>query len=154
MQWKLLGVVYFWAAWKSFLRSFFDAYLLWSVIRFFFFGRLSRFSWKSLWQSRNSCVFTLQVKVLSDLATEFYLVAFIFENFRGMLGYSVSIVPLDSASSHLIICLSYRRVSSSFFSDSFLYCSVNAELNLFIWDLVWSANPVLIVDQQFSYLYY
>lgn len=81
-------------------------------------------------------MFTLQVKVLSDLATKFYLVAFMFENFRGMLDYSVSIVPLGSASSHLIICLPYRRVSSSFFSDSFLYCSVSAELNPFICDLV------------------
>lgn len=60
-------------------------------------------------------MFTLQAKVLSGLASRFYLVAFLFEDGRGMLGYSVRIVPLVSASSHLRICLLYRRASSSFF---------------------------------------
>lgn len=60
-------------------------------------------------------MFTLQVKVPSALATKFHLVAFLFENIRGMLGYSVRIVPLVSANSHLLICLPYRRVSSSLF---------------------------------------
>lgn len=60
-------------------------------------------------------MFTVQAKVPSDLATKFYLVDFLFENVRGMLAYSVGIVPLVSASSHLIICLPYRRFSSSLF---------------------------------------
>lgn len=70
-------------------------------------------------------MFILQAEVVSDVATKFYLVAFLFENFRGMLGYSVRIVPLVSASSHLISYLPYRRVSSSvFLTASFTVQSV------------------------------
>jgi len=57
----------------------------------FFFGRPSRFSWKSSWPTRNSSVFTGHVKVIfklvmSDLATAFCLVAFMLWELQGTGG--------------------------------------------------------------------